>query len=228
MSLLALDTATASLCLYVQSESESRSLAVQAGLKHSERLMPAIRTLLGDSGVAVQDLDTIVCSIGPGSFTGIRIGLATAKGLAAGIRARGGACRLIGVPTLDGLAHRFRSFPGTVVAVNPSLRRKHYAALYREGRRQGEYLEILLPELAASLGGGAPLMLTGEAACALYEMYTESAGGPKDRIFVDESGLSADIAGLAACGMAREGGEEADPEPLYLRKSEAEITFFGG
>jgi len=228
MSLLALDTATNSLCLYVQSESESRSLSLQAGLKHSERLMPAIRSVLGETGVEVQDLDTIVCSLGPGSFTGIRIGLATAKGLAAGIRARGRTCRLIGVSTLDGLAHRYRSFPGLVVAINPSLRKKHYAALYREGLRQGEYLETLLPELAADLPSRGPIMLTGAAARSLYElMLTRSK--PEDRVFVDESGQPGDIEGLAACGLAREGEEEqAEPEPLYLRRSEAEITFFGG
>jgi len=131
MNVLAIDTATATLGLSLKSGSESRTVLLQAGLKHSEKLMPTVRTLLQEAGLGGEELELIACSIGPGSFTGIRIGLATAKGLALGIQAGGTSCRLFGVSTLDGLAHRFRRFEGTVVAVNPSLRKKHYAAVYR-------------------------------------------------------------------------------------------------
>jgi tRNA threonylcarbamoyladenosine biosynthesis protein TsaB len=264
MNILAMDTATTALglCLVHDPGGEERSksrpappqpgeathrrtLVLQVGLKHSEKLLPAVRTLLREADLAPADLDLIVCSTGPGSFTGIRIGLATAKGLADGIApigagnrgegpsgppSPGGAgaepVRLIGVSTLDGLAHRYRRFPGLVVAVNPSLRRKHYAAFYRAGRREGDYLETTLPDLCTALTGGGPIMITGAAAQDLYEQLHGRGKGPEP--LVDASGQSTDPEGLLACGMGRLADPVGEPVPLYLRRSEAEITLFGG
>ncbi|MBN2553829.1 MAG: tRNA (adenosine(37)-N6)-threonylcarbamoyltransferase complex dimerization subunit type 1 TsaB, partial [Spirochaetales bacterium] len=177
----------------------------------------------------VRELDLVVCSTGPGSFTGIRIGLATAKGLAAGVP----ALRLIGVSTLDGLFHRYRRFPGTVVAVNPSLRKKYYAGIYGEGRLEGDYLETTLPDLCALLETRRPLLITGAAAAELYELVAGAgAAGRKAQrraeIVVDDSLQPSDPAGLLACGLQRLEEPAVEPQPLYLRKSEAEITFFGG
>lgn len=227
MNVLAIDTATATLGLSLKSGSESRTVLLQAGLKHSEKLMPTVRTLLQEAGLAREELELIACSIGPGSFTGIRIGLATAKGLAMGIQAGGTSCRLIGVSTLDGLAHRFRRFEGAVVAVNPSLRKKHYAAVYRRGVLTGDYLETTLADLAAALRRRSqiPMLFTGAAAPDLYTLLLPEQGAEK--LVLDASGQSSDPAGLLECGVAKLEEPPTDPVPLYLRKSEAEITFYG-
>ena len=66
---------------------------------HTSRLMPAIDKVLKDASLTIQDLDGIAVSLGPGSFTGLRIGIATAKGLAQGLN-----IPVVGIPTLDGLA----------------------------------------------------------------------------------------------------------------------------
>ena len=258
MNTLAIDTATTALGLCLDSDSgtprpgressQRRSVIFRIGLKHSERLMPAVRMLLQEADLPVEDLDLIICSTGPGSFTGIRIGLATAKGLADGIcrsassarrgagpsgeRAEGGAvggtsCRLIGVSTLDGLAYRYRRFPGLVAAVNPSLRKKYYAAVYRAGNLDGNYLETTLPDLSAALETRRPLLLTGAAARELYELMLADGADAGPELVLDDSGQPTDPAGLLACGITRMGEAEAEPVPLYLRKSEAEITFFG-
>jgi tRNA threonylcarbamoyladenosine biosynthesis protein TsaB len=265
MNTLAIDTATTALGLCLASDSETRpddsrpdqpvpggkaphlrSIIYQIGLKHSEQLMPAVRALLREAALSPRELDVIVCSTGPGSFTGIRIGLATAKGLADGVRASGagaadastegmrpaaghagGGCRLIGVSTLDGLAYRYRRFSGPVVAVNPSLRKKYYAGIYRAGKLEGEYLETTLPDLCTALNKRRPLVITGAAAGQLYElMLAEGAEAAPGQV-VDGSGQSCDPAGLLACGVAKLGEPEVEPVPLYLRRSEAEITFFG-
>lgn len=227
MNVLAIDTATATLGLSLKTGSESHTLLLQAGLKHSEKLMPSVRTLLLEAELGREELELIACSIGPGSFTGIRIGLATAKGLARGIQAIGTPCRLIGVSTLDGLARRFRRFEGTVVAVNPSLRKKHYAAVYSKGVLTGDYLETTLADLADALprGSQAPILLTGAAASDLYALLLPEQGAEK--LVLDASGQSSDPAGLLECGVAKLEEPPTEPVPLYLRKSEAEITFFG-
>jgi|GEM_PF-560012 len=251
MNTLAIDTATTSLGLCLESDprtppgkeasqgpkratssgspqGESRSLILQVGLKHSERLMPAVRTLLQEAGLAPQQLDLIVCSTGPGSFTGIRIGLATAKGLADGIATVGGRPhRLIGLSTLDGLAYRYRRFPGLVVAVNPSLRKKYHAAVYRAGELEGDYLETTLSDLSSALMTQRPLLITAAAAVELYELMLRQGADAGPELVVDASGQSTDPVGLLACGLARPETADGEPVPLYLRKSEAEITRFG-
>ncbi len=232
MNCLAMDTATETLALCLRTQGETRTLLIQAGLKHSERLMPAVAGLLEQAKIDALDLDLVVCSTGPGSFTGIRIGLATAKGLAFAAASSSAPCLLIGVSTLDALAHRYRLFSGAVVAANPSLRRNHYAAVYREGNRQGAYLETSIPDLAASLEPFPDLLLTGGSAGALFH----ELGGSRcsTRMVVDASGQNADPVGLLDCGVValeryKERGERPqEPAPLYLRKSEAEISFSGG
>lgn len=77
-------------------------LTVQAGLTHSEQLVPHIELLMQQSGVAKSDIEGIAVSIGPGSFTGLRIGLGTAKALAYAWQVP-----LLGVMTMDVLAHNF-------------------------------------------------------------------------------------------------------------------------
>jgi len=247
MNTLAIDTATTALGLCLRNDSGTRSVILQIGLKHSEKLMPAVCALLQEAELPAQELDLIICSTGPGSFTGIRIGLATAKGLADGVRPSGvrtahvrataqraGAppgsrrCRLIGVSTLDGLAYRYRRFPGLVAAVNPSLRKKYYAAVYRDGDLEGNYLETTLPDLCSALKTRRPILITGAAACELYELMLSEGSDAGPELVVDASGQSTDPAGLLACGDAKLKEPETEPVPLYLRKSEAEITFFGG
>jgi tRNA threonylcarbamoyladenosine biosynthesis protein TsaB len=241
MNSLAIDTATTALGLCLSSDSgthpgseasQRRTLILQIGLKHSEKLMPAVRALLREADLPPQQLEMIVCSTGPGSFTGIRIGLATAKGLADAVRAATAPslkrCRLIGVSTLDGLAYRYRRFPGLVAAVNPSLRKKYYAAVYQSGRLEGTYLETTLPDLSSALKTRRPILITGAAAGELYELMLSDGAEAGPELVVDASGQSTDPAGLLACGTAKLEEPEAEPVPLYLRKSEAEITFFGG
>jgi len=221
MNVLAIDTATDTLALALRSAGQDSSLVVRAGLRHSEMLLPRVASLLEGAGIAPRQLHLLVCSVGPGSFTGIRIGLATAKGLAmsAGIA-------LIGVSTLDALTWRYASFPGTVAAVNPSLRKRCYAALYRAGERVSEYLELLPDELAEHLAPLSPLLLTGAGASLIQDRLAAlPARGSRDAPILDAAGAATDPQGLLERGLeafqARHGDE--DPLPLYLRRSEAEL-----
>ncbi len=231
MNVLALDTATQTLGLCLRSETETHTVLSRAGLKHSEGLMPAVRQLLADGHLECAQLDLVVCSTGPGSFTGVRIGLATAKGLVFGIQNTSGSCALVGASTLDGLARRYHNYCGTVIAVNPSLRKNHYAAIFQEGKRCGRYLELALPDLAEVLDSYPSLLITGAAAENLYTKLLEKR--PPEQLVLDSSLCSSDPQGLLECGLAsfealKERGEQPEePLPLYLRKSEAEIKFFG-
>jgi tRNA threonylcarbamoyladenosine biosynthesis protein TsaB len=228
LNVLAIDTATPALGVSLRAGEDTLTVLLQAGLKHSESLLPQTERLLAEAGLKPADLRLIVCSLGPGSFTGIRIGLATAKGLSFGIRAAGGRCELVGTSTLDGLAWRYRSFPGITVAVNASLRRRFHAGLFRGGLRDGDYLEAELAELAERLAAHRELLLTGSGAAALHQLLAE--GRAERAIVLDAGQAPCDSVGLLEQGLDlfRRQGAGSELHPLYLRKSEAEIKRAGG
>ena len=96
------------------------------GLTHSEQLLPTIDTLLKECRRSLGDVEAIAVSAGPGSFTGLRIGMATAKGLA-----QGGGQRLVAVPTLEAMARQLMGLSYLVAPMQNARRNQIYAGLYR-------------------------------------------------------------------------------------------------
>ena len=91
------------------------------------RLLPSVEEMVEDKGIAREDIVAIVCGRGPGSFTGVRIGVATAKGAASGL-----GCALYGVPTLDAIAWEawFAGYRGALGVVGDALRKEIYPVRY--------------------------------------------------------------------------------------------------
>src|SRR6267142_5555675 len=120
-------------------------------ITHSERLMATIDRLLSDAGWSVRDLEGLAVSVGPGSFTGLRIGVSTVKGLALAL-----AIPIAAVPTLDAMA---ATVPWSALPVCPVLQARRgevYASRYRHDgdglRREWDYLALSPEELAGRLG----------------------------------------------------------------------------
>ncbi len=242
VNVLAIDTSLEEMGLALRSAAagrgaepgtvELRTLTVRAGLQHGQTLLPWVRRLLEDAGVGARELGLIVCSVGPGSFTGLRIGLASARGLA-----RGSGCPVVGVSTLDALAWRHRGHPGAVVPVVDARKGRSYSAVYAAGRRVSDYLDLPLEALAGRLLEHSRLLLTGAQAPRLGEALRRLHPGAE--VTEDRGALQTDPAALlelgqerwlsAAGAAAEEGGslEALRPSPLYLRRSEAEINRYG-
>ncbi len=223
MNVLAIDTATEVLGIALSTAGERRVITVRIGLKHSETLLPWIKLLIEDSGKKLADLQLIVCSLGPGSFTGLRIGLAAAKGLAAG-----SSCPLIGIPGLDALAFRYRSFMGVVIPLSDARRKRVYTALYRQGERISDYLDIPMAGLALDLKEFDNLLLTGSEAEVLARIISEEQS--REGVTLDRGLPFTDPESLLEIGeelFERKGNIQYNLEPLYLRKSEAEIKLYG-
>jgi tRNA threonylcarbamoyladenosine biosynthesis protein TsaB len=189
---------------------------------HSERLLPAIDRMLGDAGVGLDAVSGIAVSIGPGSFTGLRIGLSTVKGLAYAT-----GLPVVGVPTLEAMA---RSVPFAAVQVCPVLdARKHevYAALFRCER---DVLVRLMEDAALSPEAlcakiRKPTLFLGDGLSAYGELFRRLLG---DRMLVPppacRGGRPACVAELGRQRLLR--GERDAAEalvPRYLRPSEAEL-----
>ena len=222
MNILALDTSTEALGLCLRVDNQLRTSIIKAGLKHSETLLPKMNQLMDEAGVIPRNLNLIVCSIGPGSFTGVRIGLATAKGMAEGC-----GCPLIGVSSLDALAYRFRFFDGLVVPVLFALRKRCYSTLYQKGVRVSDYLDISLDALVERLITFDRILLTGSHGYTLFEKL-QSTG--RCTLTLDAGYPFTDPQALLEIGQKLYNENKfpiGEIKPLYLRKSEAEINLYG-
>jgi tRNA threonylcarbamoyladenosine biosynthesis protein TsaB len=213
MNVLSLDTATEVLALSAASGDSWAALSVHKGLQHSPALLPLAERMLKDLGITVQDLDLVVCSIGPGSFTGIRIGLATAMGVA-----HGRGIPLVGISTLDALAGSWTAWAGDVFPVIDARRGNIYTARYRGGSRRGEYRDVSPAELAELLAQSQLPLLVGTDSPKVLQLL----GEPRAEVTAADS---MDPRSLLKLGVERYCAQGADPDPprpLYLRKSEAE------
>lgn len=221
MKILALEssalTASAAIC------EESRLLGeitLNNGNTHSETLLPMVESLLHFHGLQVSDIDLFAVSIGPGSFTGIRIGAATVKGLAFG---SGKPC--IGVSTLAALAYNVPVPGGLVCPVMNARRGQVYTALFR--CRDGKP-ERLTPDAALSLeeldeqlrAYDEPVFLTGDGYTLAAGTLQHPIGTLPDRLRYQ----SAASVAYAAWDAYQSGVQtaETDLKPIYLRPCQAE------
>ena len=221
MLILALDsTATVATAAICDNETVLAAETVSCGLKHSETLLPLIEKLLGVAEKKVADIDLFSCTVGPGSFTGVRIGAATIKGLAFG----GKKC--VGVSTLEALAYNLRGYQGIISPVMDARRGQLYNALFRF---EGDTLIRLTPDRVIMIDE-----LENELAVMQEDVYlcgdgyslvkqTISLGNiaetPQDKIY--QTAVS--VAQLALCEYQK-GNFVSDLElrPTYLRAPQAE------
>lgn len=193
----------------------------------AQRLAPTLEHLLATVERRVEEVEVIAVSRGPGSFTGVRVGLATAKGLALGL-----GCPLIGVPTLQALIHPLAWQSGLLCAIIPAPKRNVYAAVYAS--HPPECLEVVAADLftmdglavrLASLS--APAVACGEVAPEAHALLEAAVGS---RLCWAPPFLAWPRASaVAALGRQRwQAGDVDDARtlaPLYLRPSEPEERF---
>lgn len=141
------------------------------------RLLPSLRDVMADSGVAGEDVAAVCVGRGPGSFTGVRIAVATAKGLA-----HGWGVPLVGFGTLDAVAWRFAEHEGLVGVVGDAMRGEVYPCAFRCGGGRAERLDpyhVANPALAAASWAalGEPLLLAGNGLAKYRDVFAEGLGG---------------------------------------------------
>ena len=224
MKILALETsAKAASAAIVEGGEILAESTLNVGLTHSETLMPAVDFLLRTAKLSAKDLDAVAVSRGPGSFTGIRIGIGAAKGLA-----QGWGLPCVGVSTLEGLAWNFQGLDRTVCAVMDARCRQVYTALFRSDSggvcRLREDEAIALDELGNILSAAeGTVMLTGDGAQLCFRELSAKCGNlclaPPLLRFQRASSVA-----FAAIGQLKTEPPLSPAElmPVYLRLPQAE------
>lgn len=193
------------------------------GLTHSQTIMPMAQDMLKSCGLTPADVQAVAVAAGPGSFTGVRIGVAAAKGLA-----WGGELPCYGVSTLEAMALNLGVYDGYVAAVMDARRAQVYNAVFRA---EAGKLTRLCPDRAISLEDlGAelknydkPVFLVGDGSNLCYNTLKEQVSV---LVLPPEHKMHQRAAGVALAAMAQiERAEPGDPaalSPNYLRLSQAE------
>ncbi len=126
MKILAIGTSGKNCTVAITEDSKIiKEININDGLTHSQNLMPTIDQIFRDTSINLKDIDYYACSIGPGSFTGIRIGVATIKGLCLGVDKK-----VVGVPSLLALAYNVKDFKGYIVSCLDARNDNVYAGIY--------------------------------------------------------------------------------------------------
>jgi tRNA threonylcarbamoyladenosine biosynthesis protein TsaB len=241
MIVLGIDTATAAASValvedgkFIAEEIQSNSgrsstrTGAQPRGNHAEIVLPLIQSMLTKARVTVADLSGIAVSIGPGSFTGLRVGLATAKGIAYEC-----GLPLVGVSTLHANAARVPNFDGMICSLLDARKNEVYFALFRH---DGQNLERLTEDAMSSIDGaldqlrnsnrasGYSLLFIGDGATT-YEKFLTRDFAAAAQIFAGKgnSSMAAQVARLAEGRFrAHRTDDLALLAPVYLRPTQAE------
>ncbi len=232
MLLLGIDTATRRIGVVLANEHgmvarvELGGTADPTPPRHAETLAPAIAWMCEQSGVTPASFSAVAVGIGPGMFTGLRVGVTTAKVLAQSLR-----IPVIPVPSLDLLAYPLRYAHGLVVATIDARREQLYWAIYRPSpggvQRESEY-ELGTPDdLVAEIEArGHDAILCGDGVLRFRDRF--SALG-RHAVVAGPAHASPSLTALADLALARFQREDFvspnEVSPMYLRRSDAEIEW---
>jgi tRNA threonylcarbamoyladenosine biosynthesis protein TsaB len=215
MLILAIDTALESCSAAIFDSAEGSVVASESQIMargHAEALMPILAAVMQQAAISYAQLDRIVVTVGPGSFTGLRVGIAAARGIALAVHKPA-----VGITTLEALAAPYIDTNPTIpVAAAIDGRHRHvYFQLFGAGGRV-----LLSPRMvplaeAAHAAAGASARLVGSGARLVAELWPENATAPE----VDERGAP-DIDWVARLG-ARADPKQSPAKPLYLRAADA-------
>ena len=222
MNILAIDTSgPVAGCAVMTDGRIVHSISLNHGLTHSETVMPAVEEALSASGLRCADMDVFAAVAGPGSFTGVRLGVCAAKGMAHAVNR---PC--VPIHALEALAMNFFGFDGLVCPILDARRGQVYCALFdtRDGFpvRVAEDDAIGLDELLERLPKNRRILFCGDGLSVHAQTIVEAMG---ERAMLAPANLR-DLRADAVCALAERRREEWIPaqelRPVYLRAPQAE------
>ncbi len=225
MKILALETSAKAVSAAITENGKVLASGYQdTGLTHSRTLMPIVEHLFANTGMNIADMDAVAVSNGPGSFTGIRIGVSAAKGLAFGADKP-----VVGVSTLAAMARNLIFADGLIICAMDARRSQVYNALFAV---ENGIITRLVPDRAISLVDLAEeiredpraKIVVGDGGTLCYEALTEAGIvcrlAPPHLLMQNATSVALEAEVLAAAGQLVSAQEL---QPVYLRPAQADL-----
>jgi tRNA threonylcarbamoyladenosine biosynthesis protein TsaB len=220
MNILSVDTSTSILSIALRTDTSYEERMVNGNFSPSENLMGEIKSLLSRSGLKLNDLNLLVCTKGPGSFTGLRIAMAMLKGINLSVDAP-----LVSVPTLTAVERTVEKlWKGPVLSILDAKKKKYYYRLTEDGKTlipdRDETVENIVEEVKKI---SSSVLLTGPDAEAFYRKAV--AVDDKINLVLDPDtprNLSRALIELGEEIYREKGADDIGEGPVYIRRSDAE------
>jgi len=195
--------------------------SLEIGMTHSQRLMPMVDAALSMTGMKIEEIDLFGAVVGPGSFTGVRIGVSTVKALA---HAQGKPC--IGIDALEALALNVPEFDGVVCPILDARAQQVYGAIFEPGLPPQRLCEDTAEKLTAFLDRvketGKRAIFVGDGVKVSEKAIREQLGDRAAFAPAQHIGLRAGCAAMLAQKYAGQAQDYVTLLPLYLRAPQAE------
>ena len=218
MKILALDTsALTATVAFLDGDTIVCEESTTTKLTHSQTIMPMIDDLLRKASLDISDIDLFACSVGPGSFTGLRIGIGTVKGLAYGC-----GKKVCAVSTIEALAYNLPFSDFLIAPIMDARREQVYNALYRWENGKlitiDEPRAISIEELCSSLN--EKTVFVGDGVKVYREKINILLGD--NALFAPPSHVLQRASCVAMAALNKEANDPAELSAVYLRKPQAE------
>jgi len=213
MIVVSIDTSSPTLKIGVCGEHLLARSILKPPVTHAEMIVPSIDDALRAAGLDVTSIELLAVAGGPGSFTGLRIGIATAKGISLGM-----GIPMVLVPTLDVYGMAWKELDGIVVPLLDARKHRLYCARYHRGTKIGDWMDIELPGLLSKLQSEEKVHFVGPDADLVEALCIERPGW-----MIHQPEPEREIETLARLGVSiyqQEGPAEDCAGPTYLREPE--------
>ncbi len=215
MNILSIDTSTAILSIALKTGSTYEERMVNGAFSPSENLMGEIKAMLTRASVKLGDIDLLITTRGPGSFTGLRIAMSLLKGISLS-----NDIPLVSVPTLSVIEKSSSLYNGTVLSVIDAKKKRFYYRISNKEEDRDESPETIVNEIKAL---SSPVLVTGPDALTFYKKAKEI--DESINLVLDEGAprnLSHALISLGEEQYKTLGADDIGMGPVYIRRSDAE------
>lgn len=220
MNALAIDCAVSELTVAAKKDRQTVKLSMDIGMKQSEKILPAIDYVMKEAGLAPSDLTYTACTLGPGTFTGLRLGLSALKALTLADNTP-----LYAVPSLDLYAHPYKSSKEIVLSVLEAKEDEFFYAFFTDGKKLRPEEDAPIEDILKQIDKESSVLVCGPGAKTFVERTHELSSLHSVHCYAPENDACKSLFEIAEDMIANKKEPLADYDgPLYVRKSEAEIV----
>lgn len=218
MNILLFDTSTQILSIALKCDKFYEERLIDGNFSHSEDLLTEVTAILDRAKIKLADLDMLICTKGPGSFTGIRVGMVTMKGFASAL-----SIPLVSVGTLEAIEESASLYKGAILSVIDAKKKRFYQRLSFNGEVVVPDSDMSPEDIIESLKAYGEVLVTGPDAALFAEKITSIE--PSLKLVVDcavPRNLSKAMLKLGLKKYQEVGADDIGEGPIYIRRSDAE------